>query len=198
MTETSDDVAIGRYEYIRYEDPAAAFRPYDARCPAVAGRVANLIRGRMPEARVEHVGSTAAPGCAGKGVVDLMLLYPPGRLADARDVLDGLGFQRHTGPNAFPEERPVRIGTQRYDGATLRLHVHVISVDSPEAAAQVRFRDTSRSDPALVAAYVERKRAVLAAGAADGRAYNQGKEAFIHAALSLDGRSYSNRGRFGG
>ena len=179
----ANDTVIGRYEYIRYDDPADAFRPYDPRCPDVAHRVANLIRERMPDAQVEHVGSTAVPGCDGKGVVDIMLLYPPGRLAAARDTLDRLGFQRHVGPNAFPEERPVRIGTVEHDGETFRLHVHVIADDSPEAAEQLRFRDALRADPALVAEYVARKRAVLAAGVSDGDSYNRGKESLIRRIL---------------
>jgi GrpB-like predicted nucleotidyltransferase (UPF0157 family) len=183
MDEASANLPIGRYEYIRYQDPAAAYRPYDPRFPDVASRVIDLIRDRMPDALVEHIGSTAIPGCPGKGVVDLMLLYPAGRLDTARSALDQLGFQRHDRPGAFPEERPVRIGTIQHDGETFRLHVHVIAVDAPEVAAQRRFRETLRADPALVEAYAARKRAVLIAGVDDGNAYNLGKDSFIKSVL---------------
>lgn len=176
-------LAIGPYQYIRYENPSAAFRPYDPRYPEVARLVAALIQGEMPEAHVEHVGSTAVPGCAGKGMIDLMLLYPPGYLSTARDPTDALGFQRHVRPGAFPEERPVRIGTVVYHGEPFRLHVHIIAADSPEVAEQRRFRDRLRADPALVAAYVARKRAVLAAGVTDSGSYNQGKAGFIRGVL---------------
>jgi GrpB-like predicted nucleotidyltransferase (UPF0157 family) len=179
MPEPDDQAAIGTYEYIRYTDPADAFRPYDPRCPEVARRVIALIQPRMPEARIEHVGSTAIPGCHGKGVVDLILLYPPGRLAEARDAVDSLGFQRHTLPGAFPEERPVRIGTIVHDGEAFRLHVHIVAADAPEAAQQLHFRDILRSDPALIEEYVAGKRAILAGGVADSNEYNQGKDAFI-------------------
>jgi GrpB-like predicted nucleotidyltransferase (UPF0157 family) len=184
MRDNNDTATIiGTYTYVNYRDPAAAFQPYDARSPDVARRIVTLIQTRMPDTRVEHIGSTAVPGCAGKGVIDLMLLYPPGRLAAARATLDALGFQRHDRPGAFPEERPVRIGTLDHDGSTFRLHVHVIAADSPEVAAQRAFRDRLRADPALVAAYVARKRAVLAAGVADGNAYNLGKDDFIKGVL---------------
>ncbi len=182
-SEASDAGAVGRYAYVRYDDPADAFRPWDERCPAVALRVAGLVRGRLPGARVEHVGSTAVPGCAGKGVVDLLLLYPPGRLAAAREALDGLGFQRHAAPGAFPEERPVRIGTLEHDGTTFRLHVHVVAAGAPEVAEQLRFRERLRADPGLVAGYVARKRAALEAGVADGGAYNRAKEPFIRTVI---------------
>ena len=182
-----DSRLIGQYEYIRYDDPAAAFRPYDSRFPEVARRVIDMIRSRMPDAVVEHTGSTAIPCCAGKGVVDLMLLYPPGRLAAGRDTLDGLGFQRHDRPGAFPEERPVRSGTIEHDGETFRLHVHVVAADSPEVAEQRHFRASLIADPALVEEYMARKRAVLTAGATDGNDYNLGKDAFIKGVLEKAG-----------
>jgi GrpB-like predicted nucleotidyltransferase (UPF0157 family) len=175
---------IGRYEYVQYTDPAKAYRPYDPRCPEVAQRVIDLITVRMPDAVVEHIGSTAIPGCDGKGVVDLMLLYPPGRLAAGRDVLDGLGFQRHERPGAFPEERPVRIGTIDHDGETFRLHVHVIAEDAEEVATQRAFRDTLCANPALVEEYVANKRSVLAAGVTDSNDYNLGKDVFIKRVLT--------------
>ena len=177
---------IEPYDYIRYDDPAAAFRPYDPRCPAVARRVVALIERRLPLAQVEHIGSTAVPECAGKGVVDLMLLYPPGHLTAAREAVDALGFQRHDRPSAFPEERPVRIGMIEHDGERFRLHVHIIAADASEVAAQRRFRERLRADPTLVAAYVALKRDVLAEGVADSAEYNGGKAAFIERVVAGD------------
>lgn len=168
----------------RYEVQPAAYRPYDPRFPRVAQLVATLIQANMPDAHVEHTGSTAVPGCGGKGNVDLLLLYPAGQLARARDTLDAMGFQRWTGRDAFPESRPVRIGTIAHDGETFRLHVHVVAADSPEVDEQIRFRDTLRADPTLVRAYEERKREVIAAGVTYGPDYSRAKEAFIRGATA--------------
>src|SRR5208337_3066549 len=85
-------VAIGPYEQL-----PATCNDHDPRSFEVAKRVADLIESHLPDVRVEHVGSTAVPGCAGKGVVDLMILYPPGQLPEVREGLDALGFQRQTG-----------------------------------------------------------------------------------------------------
>jgi GrpB-like predicted nucleotidyltransferase (UPF0157 family) len=123
------------------------------------------------------------PDCAGKGNIDLMLVYPPGGLAAARDTLDGLGFQRQAGADPFPEERPMRVGTCTHDGTTYRLHVHVISQNDPEAALLLRFRDQLRADSVLVAEYVASKRAALSNGPTDNIAYNLAKEPFIRGAL---------------
>lgn len=175
----SDDTVIKTYEYLRYDNPSDVFRPWDARCADVAGRVAELITERMPDARVAHVGSTAIPGCDGKGVVDLLLMYAPGRLAAARDTLDGLGFQRQAGPDPFPEERPLRLGAIEHDGELFRLHVHVVAVGSPEATEQLEFRDRLCVDPSLVEEYVARKRAALRTGPTNNIDYNRAKEPFI-------------------
>lgn len=185
-TETVVEPPIGQYVHIRYEDPADAFRPYDPRCPAVATSVAELILSRLPAVTVEHIGSTAIPGCDGKGVVDLMLLYGPGGLDAARRTLDGMGFQRHTGPKAHPEERPVRIGSIRHEGEPFRLHVHVIAADAEEVTAQRRFRDALRADPALVGEYVAAKMRALRGGVSDSYDYNAAKDPVIQRGIGGD------------
>ena len=190
MSAGHSDAPIGVYEYLSYDDVSEIFRPWDSRALDVAERVAELIRGRMPDARVEHVGSSAIPGCDGKGPVDLLLMYGPGRLAAARDALDGLSFQRQTGADPFPEERPMRLGTYDYDGETFRLHVHVIQEDDREAREQIYFRDRLRSAPELVEEYIARKRASISAlngqpdGSAPNIAYNAGKQPFIRRILA--------------
>ena len=172
------DPVIGPYESI----PAQCLE-YDPLAPAVAARVESLIRAELPELAVEHIGSTAVPGCWGKGVVDLMILYPQGRLEDVKEALDGLGFQRQSTRDPFPEDRPMRMGSLPHDGCTFWLHVHVIAFDSTEVISFRAFRDRLRADPALVAAYVERKRQIIAAGITDTVEYCEHKGEFISAHL---------------
>ena len=149
----------------------------------MARRVATLVVERMPDARVEHVGSTAVPGCDGKGIVDLLLMYAPGRLATARDTLDAMGFQRQIGLDPFPEERPLRLGAIEYDGEIFRLHVHVVAEDADEAAELIHFRDRLRADPALVEAYVASKRSALTGDPTNNLDYNRAKQPFIQGIL---------------
>ena len=177
------DSPIGEYDYLDYSQTDELFHLWDPRCPVVAALVAKLITHEMPDATVEHIGSTAVPGCHGKGIVDLLLRYKPGRLGAARDALDKLGFQRQRSLDSFPEERPMRVGMFAYDGESFRLHVHVLAEDAEEAATLIGFRDRLRADPDLLATYVERKRAVIADGALNNITYHQGKEALIRSAL---------------
>lgn len=169
-----------------YEVRPAAYQPYDPRYPAVAAHLIALIEERMPVAHVEHIGSTAVPGCAGKGNIDLLMLYPPGHISQARGALDTMGFQRGTGRDAFPESRPVRIGTIEHDDTTFYLHVHVVAADAPEVTEQLAFREALRADATLVRAYEARKREVIAAGITYGPDYSRAKEAFIRGVTAGD------------
>ncbi len=160
-------------------DPGVAFQDYDARTTDVARRIADAIMAQLPGVTVEHIGSTAVPGCAGKGVVDLMLVYQPGQLGVAKELLKALGFQRQTHGHRFPETRPMRVGTLEHDGTVFRAHIHVLEAGSDEVTALRRFRDRLRADPQLVAAYVARKREILAAGVNEPADYTARKGKFI-------------------
>jgi GrpB-like predicted nucleotidyltransferase (UPF0157 family) len=167
-----------------FHEPPACLE-YDPRAAEVARRVAALITRRLPMVTVEHIGSTAVPGCAGKGVVDLMLLYPEGHLEMARETLDNLGFQRQTMGHLFPESRPMRVGAVNCRGRTFRVHVHVIEVTSGEVAALRAFRERLRADPQFAAAYVAHKQNVLATGVMDPQDYTHKKGSFVEEALGL-------------
>jgi GrpB-like predicted nucleotidyltransferase (UPF0157 family) len=167
-----------------YLPAPAACHPYDPRAPEVAARVRDLIRSHSPEVEVEHIGSTAIAGCAGKGIIDLMLLYPDGGLESARDVLDQLGFQHQSNRDPFPESRPMRVGAIEHDGSIFRLHVHVLAASSPEMNELRAFRDRLRARPDLLTAYVERKRAIINSGVSDTLDYCDAKSAFIRDVLS--------------
>jgi putative acetyltransferase len=175
-----------------YEKQQAVCQGYDPRAVEVAQRVAASIRSHLPDVFVEHIGSTSIPGCGGKGIVDLMMLYPDGQLAAARDVLDALGFQRQTTRDPFPEDRPMRIGSVVHGGKPFLLHVHVIASTSPEAEELRRFRDRLRANPDLAASYVAAKKAILASGVTDSVDYCIRKGEFVELALRGSGVSAGN------
>ena len=164
----------------RYAASPIAYHEYDPRAPDVAQRVANMITSRLPTVTVEHIGSTAVLGCAGKGIVDLMVIYSEGQLETVKHVLDVLGFQRQTSGFIFPEDRPMRVGALEHDGTTFRLHVHVLAASSSEVATLRAFRERLRVDPKLLAAYVARKREIMASGVTEAADYTRLKSAFIN------------------
>lgn len=170
----SSEVFVGPYDH----RPAGYFES-DPRAAEVARLVGEAITSRLPGCVVEHIGSTSVPGLAGKGVVDLMLLYPPGRLAAARETLDGMGFQRQTGREPWPEERPMRIGSVEHHGERFCLHVHVLAADAAEVRGLRAFRDRLRADASLREEYAACKRAILAAGVTDRLEYCLRKGTFV-------------------
>jgi len=166
-----------------YESRPAECREYDHRAAAVARQIASLIYDHLPQVLAEHVGSTAVPGCAGKGTVDLMIPVPDGEMENVKGLLDRLGFQRQTNRDPFPEDRPMRLGAWDYDGATFLLHIHVIPADSPEVEEVRFFRACLRADAELLKIYVARKQEIIASGVTDSLDYCHAKGKFIKEVL---------------
>lgn len=166
-----------------YASRPAVCRDYDPRGAAVARQVAAVVSAHLPQVYAEHVGSTAAPGCAGKGIVDLLIPVPDGEMDKVKELLDRLGFQRQTGSDPFPEDRPMRVGALVQDGETFLLHVHVIPACSPEVEDIRFFRACLRADPELLKVYVAEKRKIIASGVTDSLEYCKAKGEFLKAVL---------------
>jgi GrpB-like predicted nucleotidyltransferase (UPF0157 family) len=154
------------YPIIRSYGTQPTHHSYDPRAPEVARRVARLITSLLPDTLVEHIGSTAVPGCAGKGIVDLLIPYrDAAHLHAITGALKKLGFQHQTTRDPFPEDRPMRVGSIPYDKTNFLLHVHVVPANSSEIAQLRAFRDRLRAAPALRDAYVACKRMPFAKSA---------------------------------
>jgi len=78
----------------------------DPDAPEVARRLIALIATRWPATPAEHVGSSAVPGLAGKGIIDLLLAAEPAQIPAITQALLELGFQPQI-PAAFPATRPM-------------------------------------------------------------------------------------------
>ena len=132
-----------------YLQAPASYGDYDAGVVDAARALADGICRQDTRLRVEHIGSTAVPGCRGKGYIDLLLTYPDGHLDAAKAALETLGFGRQSSRDPFPEERPMRVGTVVHEGRRFPVHVHVVAATAPEAAELLWFRDRLRADETL-------------------------------------------------
>lgn len=103
---------------------------WDPMVVLAACRAAELIEWANRRASVRHVGSTAPPGSAGKGIVDLLVTYPAGGLEEAKHGLAALGFQPPLSRDPFPEDRPMRIGTLAHGERLWRIHAHLRAAES--------------------------------------------------------------------
>lgn len=145
-----------------------------------------MLQTALPAIEIEHVGSTSVPGCDGKGILDLMLLIPAGRLSEACAIVDGMGFQHQSGGKRHPDDRPMREGSFIFDGAIFRLHAHLIPESSAEVDRLRKFRDRLAASPELVAQYVEQKRRLVEARISDRQTYTLGKTTFIQSVLEAE------------
>jgi GrpB-like predicted nucleotidyltransferase (UPF0157 family) len=169
-----------------YSVTVADFSAYDSASPEVAALVTGIILDSCPGVRVEHIGSTAVPGCAGRGIIDLLVLQKAGSLEEPRDALDNLGFQRQGCTEPFPEMRPMHVGAVECRGRTYSIHVHVVEADSAEARDLIKFRDLLRGSVGLRLAYEMEKRGILARGTRRGQQYAKAKSDFISHVLNAD------------
>lgn len=167
--------------------PMASIKEYDPRFPLLARRLINAIGAQSQTLLVEHIGSTAVPGCPGKGIIDLMVVYPPGEAETVQAALESLGFHAQ-GPefrhrDSFPEGHLVRIGEFEYEGDVFRSYVHAVPEGSPEIARFRLFRDRLRQDGDLLAKYVAVKRKAIEDGITDTDDYVVRKIAVINEVL---------------
>jgi GrpB-like predicted nucleotidyltransferase (UPF0157 family) len=168
---------IGRYHRV----PVQVHQP-DPHAPQVARRLIALIATRWPATPAEHVGSSAVPGLAGKGIIDLLLAAEPADVAAITQALVELGFQPQN-PPAFPATRPMLWGAFRHGQTDYRVHVHVVPASNPEVAAMRGFRDALRADPRLRRRYAALKRAIVEGGPVDPVAFSNAKHDWIVATL---------------
>ena len=133
--------------------------------------------------RAEHVGSSAVPGLAGKGTIDLMLPIPSERIPTATQALLDIGFQRQSIPQTFPPSRPMLQGVFRYESRPYRVHLHIVPDSSHEVRELRGFRDALRTDERLRREYEKLKRDIVASGLTEATAFTQAKQGFIVSAL---------------
>ena len=177
-TTAAPQPPIGRYRRLPVQVHQA-----DPDAPEVARRLITLIATRWPATPAEHVGSSAVPGLAGKGIIDLLLPAQPADIPAITQALLELGFQ-HQLPAVFPASRPMLWGAFRHGPTDYRVHVHVVPASSPEVTAMRGFRDALRADPILRRRYAALKRAIVAGGPVDPVAFSKAKHDWIAATLA--------------
>jgi GrpB-like predicted nucleotidyltransferase (UPF0157 family) len=171
------------FELRKYEHGPAIFADYDPRAPEVAQLLIDAIKQRDLRVAVEHIGSTAVPGCRGKGIIDLAVTYNAGDLEPAKAAVDALGFQKQTVRDPWPETRPMRVASAIALGGSFQVHARVIERDGTEHRELIGFRDALRRDTHLLIAYEKTKEEILARGIIDSLDYSRAKNSFITMAL---------------
>ena len=131
---------------------------------------------------IEHVGSTAVPGLAGKPIIDIAAeLYDIDALAGHLPGLEELGYSWDGDtflPGRHDLHKPPEATT--FLGRTHALHVYELG--HPDFVDVITFRDYLRANATLAGQYAALKRDLVARGL-EGMNYTAAKTAFIERCL---------------
>lgn len=154
------------------------YLPYDPLLPRVVDVVVTFIQRALPEARFEHIGSTAIPQMPGKNSINLQLLISQEHYQDRIAILKRLGFVPSPSPLVRDAE-PVLVASVRYKSLPYSVHILLTPPNSPYHRSAVLFRDYLLSHPSVAKEYAKIKERAVAEGKTDPLAYNKAKEPFI-------------------
>jgi GrpB-like predicted nucleotidyltransferase (UPF0157 family) len=168
--------------------PSAHYVDYDPLYPVIAGAIERKMRSQRPHLCVEHIGSTAVVGCGGKGIIDLLAIYPEGLLDSTTDYLLWLGLVSQ-GPefaNPWPTSRPMLLGWYLHCAKEYLVYVHVVAQSNPEIQRFRLFQERLSSSPALLINYIKQKKRIIGEGILDTDVYARLKRPIIHEILGAD------------
>ena len=141
---------------------------------------------------LEHVGSTAVPGLAGKPVLDIAIAVADESAASACVApLENLGYQ-YRGPHGDDPRRRYYVCDKR-EVRIAQIHLYILPATAWDD--KLAFRDALRSDAELASAYAAEKYRVAEAVAWDKRAYSITKGPFIERVLSASRGDNNSDGR---
>lgn len=142
----------------------------------------------VPEATIEHIGSTSVPGLAAKPIIDLMMITE--RLAEIAcdpSRIGDLGYEFR--PALFADDPDHLFFVRDTDGVRTE-HLHVIHPRSPKPQADRDFRDYLSSHPDAVRRYAEAKWTSAAANPHSRREYGDGKLAVLET-IAAEARAWA-------
>src|SRR5829696_2510486 len=153
--------------------------PYDVRWPELFRLERDRLAGIFGERAtgIEHIGSTAVPGLAAKGIVDILLGLRALELRPENlDAMTQLGYV-YRGELGIPGRHFFQ------KGAPPTHHVHAVAHGSVEWLKHVHFRDHLHTHPEDALSYAKLKRDLAARYPDDRDAYTEGKSPFVAAVL---------------
>ena len=162
---------------------------YDPRWPSRFEQEAERVRNALAESVVEleHMGSTAVPGLAGKPVVDISVGLRALELsAEQLAAMEGLGYE-YLGENGLPG----RLFFRRDEAGRRAYHVHAVEHGGTHWHRHRALRDYLREHPDEAERYGAEKRRV-AAEAADSEDYWKRKQPHVDALFARAWAWYPN------
>ena len=144
----------------------------------MAAAMGDRIRRQVPDAQVEHIGSTSVPDLPAKDVVDLLVGVAGERILQVAEELAAVGFDLEGGVPGH--------SWLSYPSRSARTHVlHVVETGGTAWLRRLAFRNLLRRNPAARERYLSVKRAA-AEGSAGWDDYTQAKTPVVRELLAED------------
>lgn len=143
---------------------------------AERARIQGLLSGEILD--IEHIGSTAVPGLAGKPIIDILAAIR--NLDDARSYAKRLA---RIGYIYVPLEADDRHHYWKFAG-TVRTHIlHFVQQGSEAWKRPLIFRDHLKNNPDVARQYLELKRSLAEQFRSDRESYTAAKSSFVESII---------------
>jgi GrpB-like predicted nucleotidyltransferase (UPF0157 family) len=179
MDETSPDA--------RAVEVAVKIVPYDETWPARFDAERSLLEVALAPwlaGDIEHIGSTAVAGLAGKPVIDIMA--PVADLETSRPLIE---VATRLGYLYYPYKPELMHWFCKPSAEVRSHHLHLVPRDSPLWKERLLFRDALRQDAVLAAQYAELKLRLSRQFRLDREGYTEAKTPFVVSVLARLGGS---------
>lgn len=147
---------------------------YQPAATALYDKLADEFRRLLPDAVIEHIGSSAVPGVISKGDLDVFVGVRPDHFAAAARAIWSAGFHLKQGTLRTPQ-----LNYFTSDDYPIDVGIQLVELGSRFEFFRI-FRDLLRSDESLRNRYNQAKKE---AAALDEDGYRDRKTKFIEAAL---------------
>ena len=172
---------MATFSFSKYQLVPASFNPWRPIFLEVGQAIIDALS--CPKFEFLHFGSSSFK-VAGKGIIDISILYQPGQRELAVQHLKQFGFVDQHSDKPFPDSRPRKDAAVIYNNETFLVHAHVIELASEEHEKQRRFKAFMLEHPEARAEYEAKKRQVLAQGIVQQDEYGKAKSPFVKSVLN--------------
>ncbi|MFN8499292.1 MAG: GrpB family protein [Anaerolineae bacterium] len=158
--------------------------PYQGRWPGEFRALCRELRAALDSLalRIDHIGSTSAPGLAAKDIIDIQVSVAALEQA-VEDALTGIGYTRvrhiggdHSPPGASGDPAEWAKWLFNQPPGRRRVNLHVRVAGRANQRYPLLFRDYLRAHPPIAAAYAQTKLALARLHPDDVEAYYDVKD----------------------
>jgi len=154
------------------------FEPYDPIFKKLFLMEKERLKKILPsDSVIEHFGSTAVPGLAGKGVIDIMVSMKESEIDNSRKILEKNGYEYRK--EAGDKDRTFLRIKRMYDKKIRWFHIHLTPHGSLAHKKAISLRNYLRNNPDVCGEYEEVKKKAVEICMDSGEIYRREKNDYL-------------------